>query len=152
VLDVDYHHGNGTQQIFYTRDDVQYVSIHGDPNRAYPYMIGYEDETGSGRGLGNNINYPLGTRTDNHAYNQALARALAAVDAFNPSVIVVSLGVDTYEQDPIGDFSITTDAYKEHGAMVAALGRPLVILQEGGYHVPSLGENVRQWLTGAAAL
>jgi acetoin utilization deacetylase AcuC-like enzyme len=149
VLDVDYHHGNGTQQIFYTRDDVQYVSIHGDPNRAYPYMIGFADETGSGRGLGNNLNLPLSKRTDNPAYHQALSRALATIDAFDPSIIVVSLGVDTYELDPIGDFAVTTDAYEEHGQMVAALDRPMVVLQEGGYYVPALGENVRRWLTGA---
>jgi acetoin utilization deacetylase AcuC-like enzyme len=151
VLDVDYHHGNGTQQIFYERDDVQYVSIHGDPKRAYPYMIGFADETGSGRGLGNNLNLPLSKRTDNPAYHQALSRALAKIDAFDPAVIVVSLGVDTYELDPIGDFSLTTAAYHEHGQMVAALDRPMVILQEGGYYVPALGQNVRRWLLGAQA-
>lgn len=149
VLDVDYHHGNGTQQIFYTRDDVQYVSIHGDPNRAYPYLIGYDDETGAGRGLGHTLNLPLAARTDDDGYLAALRLALDAVDRFDPGIIVVSLGVDTHERDPIGDFAITTDAYERHGAMVAALGRPMVILQEGGYHVPSLGENVRRWLTGA---
>jgi acetoin utilization deacetylase AcuC-like enzyme len=151
VLDVDYHHGNGTQQIFYTRDDVQYVSIHGDPNRAYPYLIGYDDETGAGRGLGHTLNLPLGTRTDDVQYLAALGRALDAVDRFDPGIVVVSLGVDTHERDPIGDFAVTTEAYERHGAMVAALGRPLVILQEGGYHVPSLGENVQRWLLGAGA-
>ncbi len=149
VLDVDYHHGNGTQQIFYTRDDVQYVSIHGDPKRAYPYLIGYDDETGAGRGLGHTLNLPLGKRTDDDGYIAALAQALDAVDRFDPAIIVVSLGVDTHERDPIGDFAVTTEAYERHGAMVAALGRPMVVLQEGGYHVPSLGENVRRWLSGA---
>ena len=81
----------------------------------------------------------------------ALGQALDAIDRFDPGVIVVSLGVDTHERDPIGDFLVTTEAYQVHGSMVAALERPLVILQEGGYHVPSLGENVRQWLTGAAS-
>ena len=151
VLDVDYHHGNGTQQIFYTRDDVQYVSIHGDPNRAYPYLIGYDDETGSGRGLGHTLNLPLAKSTDDEGYVAALRKALDAVERFNPGIVVVSLGVDTHERDPIGDFGVTTEAYERHGAMVAALGRPMVILQEGGYHVPSLGANVRRWLTGAGA-
>ena len=149
VFDVDYHHGNGTQQIFYGRDDVQYVSIHGDPNRAYPYLIGYANETGAGRGLGHNVNLPQPSGTDDNAYIGALAQALDAVDAFDPSIIVVSLGVDTHERDPLGDFRVSTEAYAVHGAMVAALDRPMVILQEGGYFVPSLGENVRQWLTGA---
>ena len=80
----------------------------------------------------------------------ALRQATDAIDAFDPGVIVVSLGVDTHERDPIGDFKVTTEAYEIHGAMIAALGRPMVILQEGGYYVPSLGENVRRWLTGAA--
>ena len=149
VLDVDYHHGNGTQQIFYERDDVQYVSLHGDPNRAYPYLIGYDDETGAGRGLGYTTNLPLAARTADEGYVAALSRALEAVDAFGPSTIVVSLGVDTHERDPIGDFKVSTEAYEVHGAMVAALGKPMVVLQEGGYYVPALGENVRRWLTGA---
>jgi acetoin utilization deacetylase AcuC-like enzyme len=151
VLDVDYHHGNGTQQIFYDRDDVQYVSIHGDPNRAYPYLIGYADETGSGRGLGHTLNLPLAADASNDLYGASLTRALEAVDRFDPAIIVVSLGVDTFERDPIGDFKLTTDAYEQHGAMIAALGRPLVVLQEGGYCVPALGENVRRWLVGAGA-
>jgi acetoin utilization deacetylase AcuC-like enzyme len=151
VLDVDYHHGNGTQQIFYDRDDVQYVSIHGDPNHAYPYLIGYEDETGTGRGLGHTRNLPLASGASNDQYGASLTQALEAVDRFNPAIIVVSLGVDTFERDPIGDFKLTTDAYEQHGTMVAALGRPLVILQEGGYCVPALGENVRRWLVGASA-
>ena len=151
VLDVDYHHGNGTQQIFYGRDDVQYVSLHGDPVRAYPYLIGYADETGTGRGLGHTLNLPLAKHTSDDGFISALGQALDAIDRFDPGVIVVSLGVDTHERDPIGDFLVTTEAYQVHGSMVAALGRPLVILQEGGYHVPSLGENVRQWLTGAAS-
>jgi acetoin utilization deacetylase AcuC-like enzyme len=148
VLDVDYHHGNGTQQIFYERDDVQYVSLHGDPNRAYPYLIGFVDEVGGGRGRGTTTNLPLPKRTANDAYATALDEALAAIDAFNPSTIVVSLGVDTHENDPIGDFKITTDAYEDHGRAVAALRRPMVVLQEGGYYVPALGENVRRWLFG----
>jgi acetoin utilization deacetylase AcuC-like enzyme len=151
VLDVDYHHGNGTQQIFYERDDVQYVSLHSDPNNAYPYFIGHADETGTGRGLGHNVNLPLPRKTSDTAYKAALAQALEHVDAFDPAVIVVSLGVDTHEHDPLGTFKVTSESFATHGRMVAALGRPMVILQEGGYHVPSLGDNVRNWLTGVAS-
>ena len=151
VLDVDYHHGNGTQQIFYGRNDVQYVSLHGDPSRAYPYLIGYADETGTGRGLGHTLNLPLARHTSDDDFIAALRQAVDAIDAFDPGVIVVSHGVDTHERDPIGDFKVTTEAYEVHGTMIAALGRPTVVLQEGGYHVPSLGENVRRWLTGVAS-
>ncbi len=149
VLDVDYHHGNGTQQIFYERPDVQYVSLHGDPNESYPYLAGHANEGGTGRGHGTTVNLPLARRTDDDAYISALARALESIDAFNPAIIVVSLGVDTFVDDPIGGFAVTTEAYRRHGEMVAALGRPLVILQEGGYHVPTLGVNVATWLSGA---
>ncbi len=148
VLDVDYHHGNGTQQIFYARPDVQYVSLHGDPNEAYPYLAGHADERGTGRGAGTTVNVPLPRRTDDDSYIASLGRALDAIDSFDPAIIVVSLGVDTFEHDPIGGFAVTTGAYATHAAMVAALGRPLVILQEGGYHVPSLGLNVATWLSG----
>jgi acetoin utilization deacetylase AcuC-like enzyme len=148
VLDVDYHHGNGTQQIFYERSDVQYVSLHGDPNRAYPYFAGYAEETGAGRGAGANLNLPLPAGTDDAQYLDALARALDAIDAFDPAVVVVSLGVDTFHLDPIADFALTTDGFSASAAAVAALARPLVVLQEGGYHLPSIGGNVRAWLDG----
>jgi acetoin utilization deacetylase AcuC-like enzyme len=149
VLDVDYHHGNGTQQIFWRRADVLYVSIHADPERAYPYFLGRADETGEGPGAGANLNLPLPAGTDNERYLVAVDRALEAIDVTPGSVVVVSLGFDTYGHDPIGDFALTTDVYHEVGRRVAALGRRLVILQEGGYHRPSLGENARAWLRGA---
>jgi acetoin utilization deacetylase AcuC-like enzyme len=148
VLDVDYHHGNGTQQIFYERDDVQYVSLHGDPNRAYPYFAGYVDETGAGRGAGANLNVPLPAGTDDERYLAALTRVLDAIDAFDPAVVVISLGVDTFHLDPIADFKLSTAAFTRSGAAVAALARPVVVLQEGGYHLPSIGGNVRAWLDG----
>ena len=150
VLDVDYHHGNGTQQIFYERDDVTFVSLHGDPVRAYPYHTGHADETGAGRGRGTNCNLPLPAGTDDDAYLAALDRALAAVDAANPAVVVVSLGVDTYVGDPMCDLALTTEGFGRCGAAVAALGRPLVVLQEGGYADAALGANVASWLRGAA--
>jgi acetoin utilization deacetylase AcuC-like enzyme len=150
VLDVDYHHGNGTQQIFYGRDDVVYASLHGDPARAYPYHTGFADETGAGRGSGANHNLPLPAGTDDDAYLAMLDRALAFADAFDPAVIVVSLGVDTFGGDPICDLALTTEGFGCCGRAVAALGRPLVVLQEGGYADEALGTNVRTWLLAAS--
>ncbi len=149
ILDVDYHHGNGTQQIFWRRADVRYVSIHAHPDRAYPYFLGRADEIGEGDGVGENLNIPLPGAATNEAYLVALDRALEAIAAVPGSIVVVSLGFDTYGLDPIGDFALTTDVYHEIGRRTAALGRRLVILQEGGYHRPSLGENARAWLRGA---
>ena len=149
VLDVDYHHGNGTQQIFYERDDVAFVSLHGDPRRAYPYHTGYIDESGAGRGRGSTTNLPLAARTDDDAYLAALDQALDAVDAFDPAVVVVSLGLDTFGGDPICDLALTTDGFRRCGAAVAARRRPLVVLQEGGYAGEALGANAVAWLTAA---
>ncbi|MBF6604048.1 MAG: histone deacetylase family protein [Chloroflexi bacterium] len=149
ILDVDFHHGNGTEQIFWRRGDVLYVSIHADPDRQYPYYLGRADETGEGPGIGANLNLPLPAGTTNERYLVALDRALEAIASTPGSIVVVSLGFDTYAHDPIGDFALTTDAYHEVGRRVAALGRRLVLLQEGGYHRPSLGANARAWLRGA---
>jgi len=149
ILDVDYHHGNGSQQVFWRRGDVRYVSIHAHPDRAYPYFLGREDETGEGPGAGENLNLPLRGGATNDEYLVAVDRALDAIAAVPGSVIVVSLGFDTYGLDPIGDFALTTDVYHEVGRRTAGTGRRLVILQEGGYHRPSLGENARAWLRGA---
>jgi acetoin utilization deacetylase AcuC-like enzyme len=149
VLDVDFHHGNGTQQIFWRRGDVRYVSIHADPDRQYPYFLGRPDETGEGEGAGENLNITLRAGATNADYLVAVDRALEAIAAVPGSVVVVSLGFDTYGLDPIGDFALTTDVYHEVGRRTAALGRHLVILQEGGYHRPSLGENARAWLRGS---
>jgi len=148
VLDVDYHHGNGTQEIFYDRDDVQYVSLHGDPARAYPYTIGYADETGTGRGLGANLNVPMPKRADDDLYASALSSALESISKFGPSTLIVSLGLDTFITDPISDLAVTTDGFERCGALVRELGLPTIVLQEGGYDVDALGENVRRWLIG----
>ncbi|MCU1502800.1 MAG: Acetylpolyamine amidohydrolase [Ilumatobacteraceae bacterium] len=148
VLDVDYHHGNGTQEIFYDRADVQYVSLHGDPVRAYPYTIGYADETGTGAGAGTNLNLPLAARTDDDSYLDVLHRACTAIQSFRPDVLVVSLGLDTFITDPICDLALTADGFARSGALVGELGLPTVVLQEGGYDVAALGDNVRQWLLG----
>jgi len=148
VLDVDYHHGNGTQQIFYLRDDVLYASLHADPDRAYPYFIGWPDERGAGAGEGFNLNLPLPAACTNAEYLGALDKALERVAAHHAAVLVVSLGLDTYGQDPIADFALSTDVYHDVGRRVAALGLPTLVLQEGGYFIPKLGENTRTWLRG----
>ena len=148
VLDVDYHHGNGTQQIFYRRDDVQYVSLHGDPARAYPYVSGFADETGAGRGAGANLNVPLPAGTDDDAYLAALGRAADAIASFGPSLLIVSLGVDTFHNDPISDLAITTEGLRAQGELVAQLALPTVVLQEGGYDVAAIGDNVSAFLLG----
>ena len=151
VLDVDYHHGNGTQQIFYERADVMYVSLHGDPDRAYPHFVGFADEVGTGGGRGTNLNLPLPVKADDEAFLAALDRALDPIAAFGPELIIVSLGVDTYELDPIGDLKITTQGFHEQGRRCSALGLPTVVLQEGGYHIDHLGRNVHAFLTGIAS-
>jgi acetoin utilization deacetylase AcuC-like enzyme len=151
VLDLDYHHGNGTQQVFYRRADVLYVSLHADPQRAYPFFTGYADETGAGAGLGANRNVPLPAGVTDDHYRLALDDALETVTRFAPSVTVVSLGMDTYREDPLGDFALTTSAFRECGQRVAAAVAKVVVLQEGGYFLPALGENVRQFLLGLAA-
>ena len=152
VLDLDYHHGNGTQQIFYDRPDVLYTSIHADPSRTFPYFAGHSGETGAGEGLGTTFNQPMAAGTTDAQYLEAVDRALARIDAFRPAVVVVSLGFDTYGQDPIGDFALTTPVYHEVGRRVGRLGPPLVAIQEGGYDIASLGRNAREWLRGAMGL
>ena len=148
ILDVDYHHGNGTQQIFYARGDVLYVSIHGDPDRAYPYFAGFAEERGAGDGEGATLNLPLPAGCSSPEYLSALDRGLEAIEGFHAATLVVSLGVDMYKDDPTGDLALTLPAFHESGRRVAQLGRQTVILQEGGYALPRLGENVRQWLLG----
>jgi acetoin utilization deacetylase AcuC-like enzyme len=148
VLDIDYHHGNGTQQIFYARGDVLFVSIHADPARQYPYFAGYADERGVGDGLGYNLNIPLEAGVADERYFAALDEALVAIRAFAPRFLVVSAGLDTFGGDPLGDFALTAAAYPQIGRRIAALGLPTLIVQEGGYAIAELGENVVGLLKG----
>jgi acetoin utilization deacetylase AcuC-like enzyme len=148
VLDIDFHHGNGTQQIFYERDDVLFVSLHADPAREYPYFLGYADERGAGAGQGCNLNIPLAAGVDDTAYLAALDTALDAIAAFAPDYLVVSAGFDTFAGDPIGDFALTSAAYAPIGRRIAALGRPTLVVQEGGYAVAELGTNLAELLRG----
>jgi acetoin utilization deacetylase AcuC-like enzyme len=150
VLDVDYHHGNGTQQIFYERDDVFFASLHGDPRRAYPFHTGHRHERGAGVGEGATSNYPLAAETDDEGFLAALSAACADVAASGAESLVVSLGLDTYHADPISDLALTADGFERCGRLVGELGLPTVVLQEGGYATEELGENVRRWLSGIA--
>ncbi|MGZ6345701.1 MAG: histone deacetylase family protein [Candidatus Limnocylindrales bacterium] len=149
ILDVDFHHGNGTQQIFYGRADVAYASLHADPRGTYPYFTGHAGETGAGPGAGWTLNLPLARGTAEAPYAAALERALGWLDERTRGPLVVSLGLDTHERDPIGSFRLTTEAYGRLGGRVSALGRRQVILQEGGYFLPALGESARSWLRAA---
>lgn len=149
VLDVDYHHGNGTQSIFYDRDDVLFVSIHGDPRQEFPYFLGHAGETGTGRGEGFNVNYPLPWGTTAERWFDALADSLEQVRSFKADTIVVSLGVDTYINDPISQFRLQTSDYVEVGRRIAGLGLPTLFVLEGGYAVDDIGRNVINALRGA---
>ena len=142
VLDVDYHHGNGTQDIFYARGDVLTVSIHGTPDTEYPWFLGYDDERGSDAGEGCNLNLPLPLGTGWDAYDAALGTALEAIARFAPSALVVSLGVDTYAGDPISAFALEQMHFPLLGKRIGGLGLPTVLVQEGGYAVEEIGTNV----------
>ncbi|GMT96303.1 acetylpolyamine amidohydrolase AphB [Corallococcus caeni] len=142
LLDVDYHHGNGTQEIFWERDDVLFISIHGTPDTEYPYFLGYADERGAGRGEGYTLNLPLQRGTDWAGYSAALATAREAIQAFRADALVVSLGVDTYDGDPISAFKLRKEHFPLLGGQLAGLGLPTVLVQEGGYAVEDIGHNV----------
>ncbi|NIC37289.1 histone deacetylase family protein [Halomonas desiderata] len=148
VLDIDFHHGNGTQEIFYARDDVIVVSLHGDPLHCFPYYLGHADETGSGRGEGFNVNYPMPPGTDYARWSAALDEGLARIRQVGAELLVVSLGVDTFEHDPISSFKLRSDDYPDVGRRLAALGLPTVFLLEGGYAVEEIGINVVNVLSG----
>ena len=149
ILDVDFHHGNGTQQIFWERGDVLYVSLHGDPAGIYPYYSGYAAERGAGDGEGATLNLPLAPGTNGVGYGAALADALHAIRAFDPDApLVVSLGFDTYHADPICNLALRTDDYGRMGVTIGELGLPAVVLQEGGYAVDAIGANAVAFLAG----
>ncbi|MDP3895878.1 MAG: histone deacetylase family protein [Mesorhizobium sp.] len=148
ILDVDYHHGNGTQEIFYRRGDVQVMNLHADPMVEYPFFLGHADETGEGAGEGFNQNYPMPFGTDWERWNAALEDACGRIEAYAPDVLVVSLGVDTFEHDPISRFKLVTEDYPKIGRRIAKLGLPTLIVMEGGYAVDAIGVNAVGVLTG----
>lgn len=148
ILDVDYHHGNGTQAIFYARNDVFYASVHADPSFAYPHFAGFADERGEGDGEDGNLNIPLPFGTDWRAYGEALTYAFTKLDAFGPDVLLVSLGLDTFERDPISDFRLTTPDYVRMGEAIALFGKPTLFVFEGGYDLETLAANTANVLEG----
>lgn len=148
ILDIDYHHGNGTQEIFYDRSDVLYVSIHADPAYEYPYFAGYAKEKGEGQGEGFNVNYPLPIGTAFAKWKEVLEEALRRVAKFNPDILLVSLGLDTFKKDPIGKFKLAGEDFITVGQRLASLKKPTLFVMEGGYAVEELGQNVRNVLKG----
>ncbi|SDX50119.1 histone deacetylase family protein [Roseicitreum antarcticum] len=148
VLDVDYHHGNGTQEIFYDQRDVLVVNIHADPRHEFPYFLGHADERGAGDGVGANLNLPLPLGTEWPAWHAALDSACTAVADFGPTALVISLGTDTFIGDPISQFRLTSAHFPQIGARIAALGLPTLFVMEGGYAVAEIGVNAVGVLEG----
>ena len=148
ILDVDLHHGNGTQGIFYQRTDVLTVSLHADPIRFYPFFWGHRHERGEGPGLGFNLNFPLPRGTADEEYLKILTKALSQIASFYPEAMVVALGLDAFKEDPLAGFAITTEGFKKIGAAIAGMKLPTVLVQEGGYLCKELGENLNGFLDG----
>jgi acetoin utilization deacetylase AcuC-like enzyme len=148
ILDVDYHHGNGTQEIFYARNDVLFVSLHADPSTDFPYFLGYGDETGCGEGAGCNLNLPLPQGTDWPRWSDALDHAKKAILAYAPEALIVSLGVDTFAGDELSSFKLTTPDFLRMGASIGGLRLPTVFVMEGGYGYEQIGRNTVNVLEG----
>ncbi len=148
ILDVDVHHGNGTQGIFYERGDVLTVSIHADPIRFYPFFWGYAEERGEGAGRGCNLNLPLPRGAGDPEFMKQLEKAKEHIRAFGAQVLVVALGLDAYENDPLKGLAVTTPGFGAIGAAIAKLDVPTLLVQEGGYLSPELGDNLTSFLTG----
>jgi acetoin utilization deacetylase AcuC-like enzyme len=148
VLDVDVHHGNGTQAILYQRDDIFFCSVHGDPCELYPWYAGYADETGAGKGLGCNLNLPLMAGTENDGYVAAVDMGLAAIRRFGASGLIVSLGFDAHVGDPTANLAVTGEGFRTIGQHIGSFGLPTLLVQEGGYIVEKLGDNLTAFLGG----
>ena len=148
ILDIDYHHGNGQQQIFYGRNDVMTISLHGHPSFAYPYFSGFEEETGEGEGLSFNHNFPMAEKITSEHYRKNLARALKIIKEYKPDYLIIALGLDPAKGDPTGTWDFTADDFAANGAMIGKLKLPTLVVQEGGYKNQSLGINARAFFTG----
>lgn len=148
ILDLDFHHGNGQQDIFYQRDDVLTISIHGHPQYAYPHFSGFKDETGHKKGRGFNINYPLPSSTTGSQYQKTLRLALEKITEFNPAYCVLALGLDTAKGDPTGSWKFIAKDFIENGRLVGSLKRPTLVVQEGGYDTQVLGKNAKSFFEG----
>ena len=151
ILDVDVHHGNGTQGILYERDDVFFCSVHGDPRELYPWYAGYADETGMGRGLGCNLNLPLAAGTGDAGYVAAIETGLASIKRFGASVLIVSLGFDAHAGDPTANLAVTAEGFRTIGQCMGSFGLPTLLVQEGGYIVERLADNLTAFLDGFLA-
>ncbi|NRB02952.1 MAG: histone deacetylase family protein [Rhodobacteraceae bacterium] len=148
ILDVDFHHGNGTQDIFYDRDDVLFASLHAAPEYEFPYFLGYADETGQGAGEGGNANYPMPPGTTYDVWQNALDTAIARIGAFEAEALIISLGVDAYKGDPISSFKLDSADFIDVGRRIARLGLPTVFCMEGGYAIDHVGINTVNVLEG----
>lgn len=148
IFDFDFHHGNGTQDIFYERPDILVVNIHSAPKDKFPYFTGYPNEFGNGEGEGANYNFPLPLKTGDAEYHAVVKKSLKIISDYKPDYLLVSAGFDTHKKDPIGGFSLTTTYYRQLGRVVRALGIPTLSVQEGGYATAVLGENVVSYLRG----
>ncbi len=148
ILDVDYHHGNGTQDIFYDRSDVLFISLHCHPDQEFPYFLGYDDETGSGEGNGYNLNFPMPKGTGFSTWQDSLKRGMDRISEYGPDALVVSLGTDTFEKDPISSFKLTSDDFATYGEDLAQLQLPTLFVMEGGYAVEEIGINTVNVLQG----
>jgi acetoin utilization deacetylase AcuC-like enzyme len=148
ILDIDYHHGNGTQDIFYEDPDVLFASIHAEPATDYPFFWGHKEERGEGLGDGTTLNLPLPRRTEINEYAEALDQALIAIAAHQGDLLVVSFGADTFVDDPISHFRLRQEDYSAIAARIAALNLPALVVMEGGYAVNALGHNVEAFLSG----
>jgi acetoin utilization deacetylase AcuC-like enzyme len=151
VLDVDYHHGNGTQAIFYDRSEVFFVSLHGDPRTEYPFYLGHADETGVGEGAGYTLNLPLPAGSSAGTWFDALHTACARIERYGADALVVSLGLDTFAGDPISQFQLLTADFVRLGERLKRLGRPTAFVLEGGYAAAELGHNAAAVLQGFEA-
>ena len=147
ILDVDAHHGDGTQQIFYSRADVLTVSIHADPAAYYPFFTGYPQERGHGAGEGCNLNLPLAHGSTADAMFAAVDRALRAIDAFHADALVVALGFDAHARDPIGVLKLTAEDFAGIAARIGSVGVPTLVVQEGGYAIDALAESLTAFLS-----
>jgi len=148
ILDIDSHHGNGTQDIFWDRPDVLFVSLHGDPNRYYPWFTGHAEERGAGVGQGFNLNFPLPIGSGDVVWLAALANGLDAIRAFRPDVLVVSLGFDASEHEPLRALAVTADGFAQAGERIGGLNIPTAIIQEGGYNTELLGALLARFIIG----
>ena len=148
ILDIDFHHGNGTQAIFYDRSDVFFVSLHGDPKDAFPHFLGHADEKGSGEGVGYNCNYPMPPGTPYDVWTKSLDDSISKIQYFSPDALIVSLGVDTYENDPISFFKLKSDDFFDVGRKIASINLPTLFVMEGGYAIKEIGVNTVNTLKG----